>query len=281
MSKEQLAIEFSSGGDAVPGGYNGYFVAYGPDGEKLGYLDYQSSPLYTNSSGRPAVLLAMVEVEPRWRRQGVATQMIERLLEDFPDHSLSWGYMTPGGAALKAAWDKEHPTLGDGEQRAAWYHGSSLAGLAVLEPGLPSNDHIDRPRPDAVYLTRTPGYAITFGQHLYRADAVDESLLLPDEDAVFDLLEDPGSRISGQLRLLWQGWQGGTWEEASEMFAAHDDFSALSQAMVAFADFLAAEHPLAAGEVLAASLTAAYPGSLPVTEIGSPAANPQALEATL
>jgi len=109
MSKEQPVIKFSSGGDVVPGGYNGYFVARGPDGERLGYLDYQSAPLYTNSAGRPTVLLAMVEVEPQWRRQGVATQLIERLLEDFPGHSLSWGYMTSGGAALKEAWDRQHP----------------------------------------------------------------------------------------------------------------------------------------------------------------------------
>jgi GNAT superfamily N-acetyltransferase len=92
-----LALRFESGGDAVPGGYNGYFVAYDKaTGAKMGYLDYQSAP-----GMNP--LIAMVEVEPAYRRQGVATALVRRMQEDFPGQEIEWGMMTPEGVALRDA----------------------------------------------------------------------------------------------------------------------------------------------------------------------------------
>lgn len=94
--------DFRSGGDAVPGGYNGYFALPGK-----GYVDYQTvtDPRYADNT----VLIAMVEVQPEARRQGVGMALLERVAKDFPEHKLLFGYTTPEGEALKQAWDKKHP----------------------------------------------------------------------------------------------------------------------------------------------------------------------------
>lgn len=85
-------IKILTGGDAVPGGYNGYFVAYDEtSGEKMGYLDYQSAG--------DDVKIAMVEVEPAHRRKGVATVLLAALRNDFPDARIDPGYTTPDGNA--------------------------------------------------------------------------------------------------------------------------------------------------------------------------------------
>jgi GNAT superfamily N-acetyltransferase len=90
-------IHFESGGDAVPGGYNGYFVAYDEaTGKKMGYIDFQSAKGYP-------VTIAMIEVEPEFQRQGVATALVRRLQQDFPDQELEWGMTTPEGEALRKA----------------------------------------------------------------------------------------------------------------------------------------------------------------------------------
>jgi GNAT superfamily N-acetyltransferase len=82
-----------SGGDAVPGGYNGYFIAYAPDGTPAGYLDYQSA------TDDDQVLIAMVEVQPTHRRKGLATLLLARLHEAFPGRTVRPGYQTDDGAA--------------------------------------------------------------------------------------------------------------------------------------------------------------------------------------
>jgi|SRR6266498_2313165 len=82
-----------SGGDAVPGGYNGYFIAYASDGTLAGYLDYQSA------TGDDEVLIAMVEVQPAHRRKGLATLLLARLRGEFPHRTVNPGYQTAAGAA--------------------------------------------------------------------------------------------------------------------------------------------------------------------------------------
>lgn len=94
--EEQLAhygLCFSSGGDAVPGGYNGYYVAYDRNGRKVGYLDYQSSPDCDN------VLIAMVAVDPDHRRQGVATKLLDWARRNYPGKHFDPGYATADGYA--------------------------------------------------------------------------------------------------------------------------------------------------------------------------------------
>jgi GNAT superfamily N-acetyltransferase len=95
--------EITTGGDAVPGGYNGHFVAWSDTGEKLGYLDYQTideSSRYFNNT----VLIAMIEVEERFQRQGVATELLEALKREFPGREVDPGMMTEQGAAW---WSSE------------------------------------------------------------------------------------------------------------------------------------------------------------------------------
>lgn len=155
-----------------------------------------------------------------------------------------------------------------------WYHGSTQSGLTTLEPDHKTNFPIDRPRPGAAYLTRNLAYAASFGPYLYRAQDLDSSRLLPDEDAVLDLLEEPASPLSRQLGQIWLSWQGDTWLASSERLLASDDFSALSQTMIDFADFLSEYHPAVAEQVLAFSSVAAYVGSLAVVQIETPLASP-------
>lgn len=98
-------IKITSGGDAVPGGYNGYYVAYDrATGNKMGYLDYQSAKEVEETEvGTPVtteyVTIAMVEVEPEFRRQGVATVLLNALRNDFPDAVIDPGMTTPDGTA--------------------------------------------------------------------------------------------------------------------------------------------------------------------------------------
>lgn len=101
-----IQVEFSSGGDAVPGGYNGYFVARDGQGRRLGHLDYQ---LITDARWDDGmVAIAMVEVETAERRRGLGMALVERLQGEFPERSIDWGYLTPEGMGLKQAWDRRH-----------------------------------------------------------------------------------------------------------------------------------------------------------------------------
>lgn len=103
-----IEIEFSPYGDAVPGGYNGGWVAY-VNGKKVGYLDYQTARDYDE------VLIAMVEVYPEWRGKGVADALLARLKAEYPGRPIDPGLMTPEGAK----WWKRVAAKGDlGTQ---WY----------------------------------------------------------------------------------------------------------------------------------------------------------------
>ena len=102
-----VRLDFASGGDAVPGGYNGYLVAYGAAGKKLGYLDYQLVTDARWDDGR--VEIAMIEVIEQERRQGVGLLLLERLQQEFPDRQFDWGYLTPEGQGLREKWESLHP----------------------------------------------------------------------------------------------------------------------------------------------------------------------------
>ncbi len=86
-----ITIEFSSYGDAVPGGYNGGWVAY-VDGKRAGYLDYQTE------RGSDDVLIAMIEVDPQWRGKGISDALLARLKAEFPKGRIDPGVMTEDGA---------------------------------------------------------------------------------------------------------------------------------------------------------------------------------------
>lgn len=83
----------STGGDAVGrSGYNGYLVAYAPDGQRAGYLDYNS-----DTSAKTATV-AMIEVEPQFRNKGIAEALLDSYLVANPNYELSAGYTTEDGA---------------------------------------------------------------------------------------------------------------------------------------------------------------------------------------
>lgn len=91
----------STGGDAVPGGYNGYVrLVEGPTGDQVGYLDWQTARASNE------LLVAMVEVAPLFRRQGLATAMLDYVLRFQFDHpmTVSWGATTPDGEDFRRAW---------------------------------------------------------------------------------------------------------------------------------------------------------------------------------
>jgi GNAT superfamily N-acetyltransferase len=97
-------MRFESGGDAVPGGYNGYFLAFVGE-EVAGYLDYQSCVW----QGEQCVAIAMVHVNEGFRRQGVATALLARLREEFPGVDIDPGMLTGDGAAWWAAANTNTP----------------------------------------------------------------------------------------------------------------------------------------------------------------------------
>jgi ribosomal protein S18 acetylase RimI-like enzyme len=92
--KSGRAAKIISGGDAVPGGYNGYYAAFDPKtGQKMGYLDYQSA------YGDKTIKIAMVEVYPIYRGVGVSDALLARLLVDCPDNLIDPGMQTADGVA--------------------------------------------------------------------------------------------------------------------------------------------------------------------------------------
>jgi GNAT superfamily N-acetyltransferase len=66
-------IRYKEGGDAIGQEYHGHITAYDTKNKKIGTVDYS----YFN--GKTAV--KMIEVEPGYQRQGVATRLLEKLQE--------------------------------------------------------------------------------------------------------------------------------------------------------------------------------------------------------
>ncbi len=76
-----------------------YGSVYADQGDKrAGHLDY--------SAGGGKVRVQMIETDPAFRRQGVATGMMDKLKEEFPGHTIKWGMATPEGTAFKRGYYK-------------------------------------------------------------------------------------------------------------------------------------------------------------------------------
>jgi ribosomal protein S18 acetylase RimI-like enzyme len=124
------SVDIQSGGDAVSGGYNGYFVMHDKEtGERMGYLDYQSS----GRGDDKRVQIAMVETTSNYRGQGVATSLLARLVAEFPEVKIEPGSTTEDGGRW---WESVKPLLpssskslkhGDHDQsdHGSWATGSS------------------------------------------------------------------------------------------------------------------------------------------------------------
>lgn len=82
----------SRGGDAVPGGYNGYLVAFdGPN--NIGYIDYQMV------NGEKKAKIAMVFTDEKYRRQGIAEALLDSFTAEYPDYEIDPGMTTEDGSA--------------------------------------------------------------------------------------------------------------------------------------------------------------------------------------
>jgi len=89
---------------AYSGQVNGVIRAKDAAGKQIGYIDWVNF--------RDEISISMIAVSEEARGAGVATKMVERLLEESPDAiGLKWGMMTPDGFALKAKLDATLPRL--------------------------------------------------------------------------------------------------------------------------------------------------------------------------
>lgn len=86
------AIAISSWGDAVPGGYNGGFLATDTaSGAKMGRIEYQSETHGTRT------LIAWIETDSKFRGSGVSDALLMRLVAECPGEVIDPGMMTPDG----------------------------------------------------------------------------------------------------------------------------------------------------------------------------------------
>jgi len=82
-------ITFSEGGDAVGSNqYSGYIRAF-IGGTQVGYFDYA---ILHNWNERDSLSISMVEVEPEYRRQGLATLMLDEVIKR---QYTNWGKQPP------------------------------------------------------------------------------------------------------------------------------------------------------------------------------------------
>ncbi len=69
----------------------------------VGKIDYGAV-----TGAKPEVSVHMIEVAPEHRGQGVATQMMDKLREEFTENGrepkINWGMLTPEGSAFKKAY---------------------------------------------------------------------------------------------------------------------------------------------------------------------------------
>lgn len=118
---------------------------------------------YSIFEGRPHI--SMIEVLEDYRRQGIATQMLRYLQEQYPNEEIVWGYLTEDGSALYQAVVDEQP---------------NPDYLRV------QNDLEDITREFDAYVRRLDGGAI----------------LSPQEAADMDDLEDTQYRLEKELEEL-------------------------------------------------------------------------------
>ena len=73
-------------------GENFYTMSYIQDGKEVGTIEYGEY------NGKPNI--KMIEVKPEYRRQGIATKLLQNLQKKYPDKSIDFGYSTEDGTKL-------------------------------------------------------------------------------------------------------------------------------------------------------------------------------------
>ena len=73
-------------------GENYYTMSYTQDGKEVATLEYGEY------EGNPNV--KMIEVEPEYRRKGIATKLLQELQQKYPDAEINFGMLTPDGSKL-------------------------------------------------------------------------------------------------------------------------------------------------------------------------------------
>lgn len=68
------------------------------DGNHIGHLDFVGNKFDAR--------INMVETAPEFRRRGIATALVNKLKEEFPNAKIDWGSTTPEGTKLKRAYAK-------------------------------------------------------------------------------------------------------------------------------------------------------------------------------
>jgi ribosomal protein S18 acetylase RimI-like enzyme len=68
-------------------------------GKPIGYLQY------ADFEGVPSI--KHIAVNEKYRRQGIATKLINELQKGYPDKKIDWGMLTPEGIKLKKAIAKK------------------------------------------------------------------------------------------------------------------------------------------------------------------------------
>jgi len=115
----------STGGDAVGGGqYNGYLVAYDSGGRKAGYIDYMQLG--------DEVQIAMIEVEPEFRRKGIATGLLGALKVHTGSEKIDSGMLTDDGGKW---WNSVNSSRRD--RYSNMYSASLIKKKALTEDSKP------------------------------------------------------------------------------------------------------------------------------------------------
>jgi len=75
--------------------------------QRVGHISYEGILPPTGQHTGGEVHVQMIETSPEFRRQGIATAMMDRLKQEWPGAKINWGMMTPEGTAFKRAYSKK------------------------------------------------------------------------------------------------------------------------------------------------------------------------------
>jgi hypothetical protein len=199
-----------------------------------------------------------------------------------------------------------------------WYHGTSrenarrMLSKGYITPGKESHYKIDVPRDGAIYVTHgletaefyaSGGFTGRTQKGTVLEVSVDPSKLIPDEDAVFELLVEESQEpwaaslddLGKEVRAMWfkrhkailidewdtyELWEHGqpdprkltsdeAWEEYQETLAHWSETrsSGLSQEMMELTDYIVEHNPSLAQRIVMVSGLAAHLGPVKITGI--------------
>ena len=183
-----------------------------------------------------------------------------------------------------------------------WFHGTSeknaerILREGVLKPGQDTIYREDQPRRDAVYVTADYEIAKHYAEEGGRGGVVlevvvDPKKLIPDEDDVFELLEEKPANLNPQaqkqqarLRQLWLAYWNAdnpepqefneAWESYNEV--AEDWYASMSgelaEHMKGLTDYVVAHDPALAAGIVATHEKGAHVGAVKVRGIAKMAA---------